>query len=102
MVEQRVNKFRWKRKAERRQRRLHQVFLRGDNIVTVKPVLQDVLKNWSQLVPQWTAAGIPESAFLNTPRLNKAGHSSAVLLPPATSTSAVVTHLQPGWAKDKQ
>ena len=35
MVQKQVNKFRWKRKAEKRKRRLHQVFLRGDNIVTV-------------------------------------------------------------------
>lgn len=109
MVEHQVNKFRWKRKAEKRKRRLHQVFLRGDNIVTIEPVLQDVQKHWAQLVLQWASAGIPESAFAVPPQLGVPSHSRAASLPteaaqPAAvaSHSAAVAQLTPAWAHNKR
>ena len=102
MVEQQVNKFRWKRKAEKRNRRLHQVLLRGDNIVTVKPVLQDVQKQWSQLVLQWASAGIPTAAFLFQPHPGEPNQSQSLPLPPAPSQSAAVAHLTPAWAHNRR
>ena len=102
LEEQEVHKFRWKRKAEKRNRRLHQVFLRGDNIVTIKPVLQDVQKQWPQLVLQWAAAGIPEAAILIPPQLATASQSRPVPWPPGPPQSAAVAHLTPSWAHDKR
>ena len=63
MIHREVSKFRWKRKAEERSRRLHQVFLRGDNIITVIPVLHDVERLWPQLMEQWQTAGLPQAAL---------------------------------------
>lgn len=82
MIQKQVNKFRWKRKAEQRKRRLLQVFLRGDNIVTVTPVLHDVEKMWPALISTWRAAGMSEAA-LPTPAAVVAAQSQ--LLPPPPS-----------------
>ncbi|DBA75848.1 hypothetical protein WJX77_004367 [Trebouxia sp. C0004] len=81
MVQKQVNKFRWKRKAEKRKRRLHQVFLRGDNIVTVTPVLRDVERGWTQLLYQWRAVGFPEAALVTPASLAAAADA----LPPPPS-----------------
>lgn len=102
MVERQVNKFRWKRKAEKRNRRLHQVFLRGDNIVTIKPVLQDVQKHWSQLVLQWASAGIPTAAFMFQTQAGEPNQTLSLPLPPAPSHSAAVAHLTPAWAHNRR
>lgn len=77
MIQKQVNKFRWKRKAERRTRRLHQVFLRGNNIVTVTPVLVDVERNWLQLVEQWREDGLPDAALVTPASLT----TSTIALP---------------------
>ena len=81
IIEKQVNKFRWKRKAEQRKRLLHQVFLRGDNIVTIIPVLHDVERIWPQLVPTWRAAGMANAA-LPTPASLTAAKSKLPPPPP--------------------
>ena len=102
MVQKQINKFRWKRKAEKRTRRLHQVFLRGDNIVTVTPVLYDVQKNWFQLLQQWREAGFPEAALVNPASLAAA----AVALPPPPPLPAhfppSAAPMVPTWAANRR
>ena len=102
LEEREVHKFRWKRKAEKRSRRLHQVFLRGDNVVTIKPVLQDVQKQWPQLVLQWLAAGIPEAAFLIPSQPATTSQGQSLPLPPGAPQCAAVAYLTPSWAHVKR
>ena len=90
MEDKQVEKFRWKRKAEKRTRNLRQVFLRGDNIVTIQPVLQDALRNWAQLVQQWTAAGISKHAFPCPPKAGTGRRSSGPLSPIRPGQSCAV------------
>ncbi len=109
MVQKQVNKFRWKRKAEKRNRRLHQVFLRGDNIVTVTPVLSDVERNWSQLIYQWQAAGFPEAALVTPASL--AAAANALPMPPPLpwmlqgsdpAAPQAAAQMLPPWAGDRR
>ena len=93
MIQKQVNKFRWKRKAEQRKRRLHQVFLRGDNIVTITPVLHDVQKMWSQLLPTWRAAGMADAALPVPASLTAA--ECKLPLPPPLPPSALPPELSP-------
>lgn len=105
MVQKQVNKFRWKRKAEKRKRRLHQVFLRGDNIVTVTPVLRDVERDWSQLVYQWRAAGFLDAAVVTPASLAAAAGAlpppPPLLFPPQRLSPTAVQMLPP-WAGDRR
>lgn len=94
MIQKQANKFRWKRKAEQRQRRLHQVFLRGDNIVTITPVMHDVERMWSQLVPTWRAAGMADAALPIPASLTAA--ECKLPLPPPLPPSALPPELCPG------
>jgi len=107
MVQKQVNKFRWKRKAEKRKRRLHQVFLRGDNIVTVTPVLRDVERDWSQLVYQWRVAGFPEAALVTPASLAAAAGAlpppPPLPLPfPPQRLSPTAVQMLPPWAGDRR
>ena len=107
MIQKQVNKFRWKRKAERRKRRLHQVFLRGDNIVTVMPVLRDVERDWSQLVYQWRASGFPEAALVTPASIAAAAGAlpppPPLPLPfPPQRLSPTAVQMLPPWAGDRR
>lgn len=107
MIQKQVNKFRWKRKAERRKRRLHQVFLRGDNIVTVMPVLRDVERDWSQLVYQWRASGFPEAALVTPASIAAAAGAlppppPLPLLFPPQRLSPTAVQMLPPWAGDRR
>ena len=95
MIQKQVNKFRWKRKAEQRERRLHQVFLRGDNIVTITPVLHDVERIWPQLIPTWRAAGMADAA-LPTPASLTAAESQLPPPPPLPPSAELSPELSPG------
>lgn len=98
MIQKQVNKFRWKRKAEQRKRRLLQVFLRGDNIVTITPVLRDVEKMWPTLINTWRAAGISEAA-LPTPAALVAAQSK---LPPPPEPPSRKLGDTPAWTNTRR
>lgn len=102
MIQKQVNKFRWKRKAERRTRRLHQVFLRGNNIVTVTPVLVDVERNWLQLVEQWREAGLPDDALVTPASLTTSTIALPMPPPLPLQLNPSPAHVLPVWASNRR
>lgn len=78
--------------------------MRGDNIVTVTPVLRDVERDWSQLVYLWRAAGFPDAALVTPASIAAAAGAlpPPPLLFPPQSLSPIAVQMLPPWAGDRR